>query len=467
MAATATASTHSPAVLTMPRPQRSRRQPPRSSMALPYARAASPARRRDNSSGTSLPDDALAGIFARLPHAADVVRCAATCARWRRVVATSAAPLSPPPPFGRFLPHLAVGVFHLPKAGPTTTRTQPRFLATAASSGLLGRRGRRSIGSFFDGAAAAAFDGSRPVSSRGGRLVLELRREIRAGSVTLCVCNPMTGDAAMLPPLSGDDTPADYYGCALLTGDDLHPTTSRRRGAEFFRLLLVYTSRRGGGFTALRCYSSDTGRWGPEARSAVSVTTKELRDIGGAAVRRGVAFWPLDNGALGVRLDGDDPDLGIMDAHLLPYDCSHEWLKTRLLGVSPDGRLFLVYLGIRGGIHTLMAKMSYFDIPDDEDGGFHNGRKESSSDEEAIPTHQMKMDYRDLATLKLRWIGDKSGLVLFTMGGRGGHDGAHVLSLQEGTVEKLADEGHSWGSAVGFEMDWAAYLSSMAHDPRN
>jgi hypothetical protein len=30
-------------------------------------------------------------------------------------------------------------------------------------------------------------------------------------------------------------------------------------------------------------------------------------------------------------------------------------------------------------------------------------------------------------------------------------------------VEKLADEGHSWGDIVGFEMDWAAYLSSMAH----
>ncbi|CAO2161612.1 unnamed protein product [Urochloa humidicola] len=436
----------------MPRPQRSRRQAPRSSIALPYTRAA--ARRRD-SSGPPLPDDALAGIFARLPHAADVVRCAATCARWGRVVAALPRSL---PSLGRFLPHLAVGVFHLHKPRPTA-RTQPHFLATASPSGrrlLLGSR--TSIGSFFDASAAAAFDGSRPVASRAGRLVLELRHA--ASSVTLCVCNPMMGDATVLPPLSGEDTPADYYGCALLTGDDLHP----RRGAQFFRLLLVYSSRRGG-FTALRCYSSDTGRWGPEARSAVSVTTKEMRNTGAAVVRRGVAFWPLDHGALGVRLAGDGAELGIMDAHLLPYDCPHDWLKTRLLGVSPDGRLFLTYLGIRGSSGTLMAKISYFDIPDGDD--FRNGRKEPSSDEEAIPTHQMKMDYRHLLTLKMRWIGEKSGLVLFTMRGRGGHHGAHVLSLQEGTVEKLADEGHSWGSAVGFEMDWAAYLSSLAHDPRN
>ncbi|PUZ77444.1 hypothetical protein GQ55_1G371700 [Panicum hallii var. hallii] len=392
----------------MPRPQRSRRR----SVAPPYTRKS--ARRRDDN-GTSLPDDALAGVFARLPHPADVVRCAVTCARWGLVVTTSAAAISRslPPPVGRFLPQLAVGVFHLRKAGTTAP----------------------SIGSFFDALDGAVFDYSRPVASRNGRLVLELRRETRADDVTLCVCSPMTGDAVVLPPLSGEDKPTDY-GCALLTGDDLHPNNPRR-GTKSFRLLLVYNNRRRG-FTALRCYCSDTGRWGAEARSAVSVSDGELRHIGGAAVLRGVAFWPLDHDALG----------------------------TRLLGVSPDNRLFLVYLGMLGGDGTLVAKISYFDIPggDGDDFQFQNGRKESSSDEEAITVHHMKMNCQDLRTHKLRWIGEKNGLVLFTMGDGGG---AHALNLQEGTVEKLADEGHSWGNAVGFEMDWAAYLSSIAHHPRN
>ncbi|RLM79598.1 hypothetical protein C2845_PM12G25810 [Panicum miliaceum] len=195
-----------------------------------------------------------------------------------------------------------------------------------------------SIGSFFDALDGAVFDYSRPVASRNGRLVLELWRETRADDVTLCVCSPMTGDAVVLPPLSGEDKPTDY-GCALLTGDDLHPNNPRR-GTKSFRLLLVYNNRRRG-FTALRCYCSDTGRWGAEARSAVSVSDGELRHIGGAAVLRGVAFWPLDHGALGVRLDADDREEQAMGVHLLPYDCPHDWLKTRLPGVSPDNRLFL------------------------------------------------------------------------------------------------------------------------------
>ncbi|RLN08193.1 hypothetical protein C2845_PM11G28190 [Panicum miliaceum] len=152
-----------------------------------------------------------------------------------------------------------------------------------------------------------------------------------------------------------------------------------------------------------------------------------------------------------------------MAVHLLLYDCPHDWLQTRLLGVSPDSRLFLFYLGMRGCDGPLVARISYFDIPggdgDGDDFQFQNGRKESSSDEEAITVPHMKMKFRFLRTHKLRWIGEKSGLVLFTMGDGGG---AHALNLQEGIMEKLADEGDSWGNAVGFEMDWAAYLSSIA-----
>jgi hypothetical protein len=316
----------------MPRPQRSRRR----SVAPPYTRKS--ARRRDDN-GTSLPDDALAGVFARLPHPADVVRCAVTCARWGRVVTTSAAAISRslPPPVGRFLPQLAVGVFHLRKAG-TTARTrctpaapQPRFLAMASGRRLLGCETiPASIGSFFDALDGAVFDYSRPVASRNGRLVLELRRETRADDVTLCVCSPMTGDAVVLPPLSGEDKPTDY-GCALLTGDDLHPNNPRR-GTKSFQLLLVYNNRRRG-FTALRCYCSDTGRWGAEARSAVSVSDGELRHIGGAAVLRGVAFWQLDHDALGVRLDADDREeqaMGVLAAVRLP---------SRLAEDAPAGRL--------------------------------------------------------------------------------------------------------------------------------
>lgn len=107
-------------------------------------------------------------------------------------------------------------------------------------------------------------DYSCPVASRNGRLVLELRRDTRGDSVTFCVCSPMTGDAVVLPPLSGEDRPTDNYGCALLTVDDDSP--------RLFRLLIVYNSRRG--FTALRCYCSEAGRWGTERRSGATAPTR-------------------------------------------------------------------------------------------------------------------------------------------------------------------------------------------------
>ncbi|KAK3159741.1 hypothetical protein QOZ80_1BG0050470 [Eleusine coracana subsp. coracana] len=476
----------------MPRQQRTRRGPPRSA-AVPYGR------RKDQRTTTSssdrccqinvsLPDDALAAIFARLPGPADVVRCAATCTRWMRVVSTSATVLTRSLPSllpGRFLPQLAVGVIHLDKNGPTArTRTssapgspQPRFLATASSGSTRlrlittgtssGQKQKVSIGSLFRG-AGNVFDYSRPVASRSGRLVLELHRQRRAaGGVTFCVCSPMTGDVVVLPAVSSSSGKDDdrgkpetitEYGCALLTGND--DRRRPRRGTNFFQLILVYHHRRDGCSTALRCYSSATGRWGTEHRSPVDVSTRELRHIGPAAVLHGAAFWALDHGALGVRPGDDDDDVHEPEVHLLPYDVSFPCAHGRLLGVSPDNRLFFVYFGVVAGDYILIAKISYFDI---RGGDIKTGRKDWSTFEEGILMRQMKMTGPD-STLKLRWIGEKSGVVVFTMGGGAGHTGAFALNMRDGTVEKLADgEGHAWGNVLGFEMDWTAYLASIAH----
>ncbi|GJN06675.1 hypothetical protein PR202_ga24429 [Eleusine coracana subsp. coracana] len=58
---------------------------------------------RGDLDGTSIsvPDDALSPVFARLPDAADVVRCAATCRRWSRIVAKDAPGPRLLPPGGR------------------------------------------------------------------------------------------------------------------------------------------------------------------------------------------------------------------------------------------------------------------------------------------------------------------------------------------------------------------------------
>jgi hypothetical protein len=95
------------------------------------------------------------------------------------------------------------------------------------------------------------FEHARPLASRNGRLVLELRREERAQGLTLSVYNPMTGEVSVLPSLASEDCPG-YYACAILTGDDLDAASTP---LGFFRVLLVYNCR---SFTALRIFSPPT-----------------------------------------------------------------------------------------------------------------------------------------------------------------------------------------------------------------
>ncbi|GJN06476.1 hypothetical protein PR202_ga24205 [Eleusine coracana subsp. coracana] len=132
---------------------------------------------------------------------------------------------------------------------------------------------------------------------------------------------------------------------------------------------------------------------------------------------------------------------------------------------TTGNRLFFVYFGLVAGDNILIAKISYFDIRGDD---IKTGRKEWSTFEEGIFMPQMKMTGLD-STFKLRWIGEKSGVVIFTMmGGGGRHTDTFALNMRDGTVEMLAEadgEGHAWGNVLGFEMDWTADLASVIHSP--
>ncbi|KAF7032050.1 hypothetical protein CFC21_043276 [Triticum aestivum] len=382
--------------------------------ALPYCRKGhrkkKGRRHREGSGGmtASLSDDSLASIFARLPDVAAVIRCATTCRRWARVVATRAAIISRSlPPLGHFLPDLAIGVFHQEKDWPTargrdTVSSRPCFAARAHFLGVGG--GRQLWGLDDDG---GLLDYSRPVASRNGRLVLELRHEGRAvDGLRLAVYNPMMSDnnIVIVPPLivsapgGKNSTTIRDYGCALLTGHDLRPPGCQ----SFFRLLLIYNhKRRRKDSTILRCYSSNTGRWGPEAESDVRIHASKLRCIGQAVVRRGVAFWALDHGVLGVRLDHHiDQDGAVTDMHLLPYNINQNWSENRLLGISADNRLFMMHVGVRNGQNKIpLASFSYFEFPEEDD--IRTGRRETVREHTFVLMHQMKMEHHHTG-IKLR-----------------------------------------------------------------
>ncbi|CAL5060749.1 unnamed protein product [Urochloa decumbens] len=415
----------------------------------------------------AMPDDLLYdAIFSRVfSDAAAVARCAGVCRRWSRVVAAREAAISralPPPNDNEFLPHLALGFFHGGShddgshrrrrlLAPAAQQPDPCFVPTASGSALLGSLSPRlPVG----GGAAGLFHYARPVASRRGRVVLELLSKARADGIALAVCNPMTGDVAVLPPLAGDDYPGHDYTCAVLTADDLDGDAP----PGFFSLVLVYNRR---GFTALRCYASGAaGRWGPEARKpGAQISGHVLRGLGPAVVLRRVAYWPIiDAAALAARLNFAGGGAAVVDdVRVLPYRLRTSIPDWNLLGTTPDGKLSYVSAAVVGDDLGFLVETL------EPAGGVSTAAGGVWATADDIVLTQFTMS--TTTELKLRWLGERSGTLLFTVGrrGGGGNSGAFALNLGTRSVEKLADgvECNSWRNMFGYEMDSTALLASI------
>ncbi|KAK3156743.1 hypothetical protein QOZ80_2AG0111270 [Eleusine coracana subsp. coracana] len=402
--------------------------------------------------GVPIPDDALGRIFTGFLDVVSVVRCAATCRHWAGVISSDAAGISRAlKPLGRRLPDLAVGFLHQENDDGPRSRTgrcaaEPTFLPTASGCRRFGVKQQRLVLSSLMNRLphAGILHYSRPVASRNGRLVLELRRESRADGLAFCVCNPMTGDMAVLPELAGDDMPG-LYACALLTGDDLDHAPGT---PTFFRVLLVYNRR---GFTALRCCSSDDdGRWGPEVRkTGDKISSEALRRLGPAVVVRGAVYWPLNHGAFGVRLGDDVSSVPLLGYPTDPYS------GNRLLGVSPRGRLSYISALPCGGMLSVTVHL----FPSDSDGDPAAGRLEWCGPP-GIDFPQLNIDAA--GDVKMRWFCEKSGIVFCTLGQGSTTPGTYALNLETKEVERLVDgEGFSWTSFCGYEIDLASYLAFL------
>ncbi|CAN6371571.1 unnamed protein product [Urochloa humidicola] len=201
------------------------RRPRGAHRAAPYSRGWLPppcSLSDDGGEAFPVPDDVISPVLARLPSAADVVRSAATCRRWARLIAKDAAVLSAAlPP----LPCLTLGFLHQENAGATARRrcrlissdaaAQPCFIPTAAATRLIGLHGP-SLTAISDAVVGldddcrSLFEYTRPVAARNGWIVLELRQERYTDGLKLCVCNPTSGELFMIPPLASTDNPGDY-----------------------------------------------------------------------------------------------------------------------------------------------------------------------------------------------------------------------------------------------------------------
>ncbi|CAO2205837.1 unnamed protein product [Urochloa humidicola] len=408
--------------------------------------------------GLPLDDECLLLVFSAAATTADLVRCAATCRRWRRLVSADAAflcrrrraPLVTDDPLIRTL---ALGFFFHSRTG----AAPPRFVPLSAA----GTRLQPSFAGILNGGGA-----SRVVASSGGRLVLDLRRRrgsssrTTTGVVRLGVCNPVTaggGGVDVLPPLRGKDSPAGPYACTVITAAD---DDDRRQQHGSYRVILLYNRR---SFTAVRCYSSRAGSWGPEA-VVTGARVGRSHHAGGphaAVVCDGVVFWPRL--AMALHLDSllqpPPPPAARKKGKTpaAPYTVagfSSQKVKVdRLVGVMPDGRM----LRVEADSETIRAYWG-------GDGGGGGGLK----GERLEWKWTMKQALMRVHTVRLRWLFEKSGIVIFTA--RNGHDPdtdhGYTVDVETRRFTRVATAAASGepalvGEICGYEMDRMTLLASL------
>ncbi|CAN6288522.1 unnamed protein product [Urochloa humidicola] len=418
----------------------------------------------DDDDGLPLADEILLVIFSGFLDTDDLVCCAATCRRWRRLVSSEASFICRSHP-ARFVP---AGFFH--QGEEYGVRAVPRFVPASPHSPRAN--------SLF---AGEPFASSRLVTARKGRLVLELCGG--SGSrLRLAVCDPVAGDLAVLPALSGRDRPG-RYACALLAGAG---AAAEDDTSSPFRVVIVYARR---GFTACRTYSSGAGSWGPECEvSGARVSGRSLAQAHAAAVvaAGGAVFWRVRDAVLGLRLDGGTLAEATLeplpeDWTATPREAGGEGCCGGLLAVWPaDGRLCVVEAGMTRDDyysrrkHVLEVQLQFLFR---EHGGDDDKWDESRARSPTIrlPAPSDGGDYGHMTRVCARGLCEESGVVFLAAGFASGdrhREALYAVDLDrmEARLVNGIPDGVGGGSACrlgsgasfhGYEMDRVAYLTAL------
>jgi hypothetical protein len=83
---------------------------------------------------------------------------------------------------------------------------------------------------------------------------------------------------------------------------------------------------------------------------------------------------------------------------------------------------------------------------------------------EILMQPQEDIHIRLYTAINLRWFYERSGVVLFTLGEGSSRRGTFAFDIQSREISELVDgvESERWNHFVGYEMDPASHLASVA-----
>ncbi|XP_051191147.1 uncharacterized protein [Lolium perenne] len=343
-----------------------------------------------------LPADIFMEILSRVGDAVAVVRCAATCKAWRRLILE---PSFPSPLLG----------FFFRDTSPKRPRRR-RYLGRPTRFLLIGRpHSVFHLSHFLPN--AASLSGFDAVAS-GGHGLIALRRVkgYSCDSIRICVCNPMAGTSTFLPPLPVPDI-SFLESLAFLDGD-----------GSSFRLLAStkrYPDAHAPDEIVLRVFSSQTGQWG-------MAVTAQLPDNMAvylrfpAVVHHGDIHWICYNhrfavdAVLAVRLGQTEASARRIDLPL------HAGINRRNEGAL---RLFSSALGCLSLVYVdNKPVISIWNFQDDGTWALHK-------------TVHLMSDPFALCRPSIAAMCDQSGSLFLTHAG----SGLFMVNLETGMTSKVCD----------------------------